>query len=40
MPAVRLAELLGQPGVSAFLRGVVQRGRYGEQHADHERSRR
>ena len=28
MPMVSLSELLGQPEVSAFLRGVVARGRY------------
>ncbi len=29
MPIVSLAELLGQPEVTAFLRGIVSRGRYG-----------
>ncbi len=35
MPAVSLAQLLGQPDVSAFLRGIVGRGRYGNAYLFH-----
>src|SRR5690349_989958 len=35
MPIVKLSELLGQPETSAFLRGVVARGRYGNAYLFH-----
>lgn len=35
MPAVSLAQLLGQSDVSAFLRGIVGRGRYGNAYLFH-----
>jgi DNA polymerase-3 subunit delta' len=35
MPVVPLSQLLGQPDVSAFLRGVVERGRYGNAYLFH-----
>ena len=35
MPVVSLAQLLGQPDVSAFLRGIVGRGRHGNAYLFH-----
>ena len=35
MPIVKLSELLGQPETSAFLRGVIARGRYGNAYLFH-----
>jgi DNA polymerase-3 subunit delta' len=35
MPVVALAQLLGQPEVSAYLRGIVARGRYGNAYLFH-----